>query len=57
MLSLFKEVISQGGIFFSFVLSSLDSVQHRSEVEKGLTRYTSCMYLFTSHPKCFCNVK
>ena len=30
-------------------------MQHRHIVVEDINWYTSCMYLFTSHPKWFCN--
>ena len=56
MLYLFREVNLQGGFFFIFVLSSLDRELHSRIVRKCKRRYASCMYLYSSNPKCYCNV-
>ena len=49
MFSMLIEVILQGGIFFSVLL-----YLHPIIVE-GINWHASCIYLFTCHPKWFCN--
>ena len=52
MFSMLIEAILQGGIFF---LLCFIFIRSRHIVVEGMNWYTSCMYLFTSHPKWFGN--